>query len=54
MQPTFTQYGNTLNSTSSENLMPKQLLELSNVIIFGSLVIHVVFGGSWAFVQDWR
>jgi hypothetical protein len=36
---------NTLNSKSSENLMAKQLLELSNVIIFGSLVIHGVWDG---------
>jgi hypothetical protein len=55
MQPTLHNMVNTLNSKSSENLMAKQLLELSNVIIFGSLVIHgkIHTGGrSWAFVQD--
>jgi hypothetical protein len=29
--------------------MAKQLLELSNVIIFGSLVLHIVFGGVMGF-----
>ena len=49
MQPTLHNMVNTLNSKSSENLMAKQLLELSNVIIFGSLVIHVVFGAVMGF-----
>lgn len=49
MQPTLDNMVNTLNPTSSEYLMAKQLLELSNVIIFGSLVIHVVFGGVMGF-----
>ena len=49
MQPTLHNMVNTLNSKSSENLMAKQLLELSNVIIFGPLVIHVVIGAVMGF-----
>ena len=29
--------------------MARQLVELSNVIIFGSLVLHIVFGGVMGF-----
>ncbi len=49
MQPTLHNMLNTLNPTSSEYLMAKQLVELSNVIIFGSLVLHIVFGGVMGF-----
>jgi hypothetical protein len=49
MQPTLNNMVNTSNPTSSEYLMAKQLLELSNVIIFGSLVLHIVFGGVMGF-----
>jgi len=40
---------NTLNPTSSEYLMAKQLLELSDVIVLGSLLLHIVFGGVMGF-----
>jgi uncharacterized membrane protein YqgA involved in biofilm formation len=49
MQPTLQNMLNTLNPTSSEYLMAKQLLDLSNVIVFGSLVLHIVFGGVMGF-----
>jgi hypothetical protein len=49
MQPTLNNMVDTLNPTSSEYLMAKQLLELSSVIILGSLVLHIVFGGVMGF-----
>ena len=49
MQPTLQNMISTLNRTSTEYLMAEQLLELSNVIVFGSLAIHVVFGGVMGF-----
>ena len=49
MQPTLQNMISTLNPTSTEYLMAEQLLELSNVIVFGSLAIHVVFGGVMGF-----
>jgi hypothetical protein len=49
MQPTLQNMISTLNPTSPEYLMAEQLLELSNVIVFGSLAIHVVFGGVMGF-----
>jgi hypothetical protein len=49
MQPTLNNIVNISNPTSSEFLMAKQLLELSNVIISGSLVLHIVFGGVMGF-----
>jgi uncharacterized membrane protein YagU involved in acid resistance len=49
MQPTLNNMVDTLNPTSSEYLMAKQLLELSGVIILGSLVLHIVFGGVMGF-----
>jgi hypothetical protein len=49
MQPTLSNIVNTSNPLSSEYLMAKQLLELSNVIILGSLVLHIVFGGVMGF-----
>jgi hypothetical protein len=49
MQPTLQNMISTLNPTSPEYLMAEQLLELSNVIVFGSLTIHVVFGGVMGF-----
>jgi hypothetical protein len=49
MQPTLQNMLNTLNPTSSEYLMAKQLLDLSNVIVLGSLVLHIVFGGVMGF-----
>ena len=49
MQPTLQNMISTLNPTSPEYLMAEQLLELSNVIVVGSLAIHVVFGGVMGF-----
>jgi hypothetical protein len=49
MQPTLHNMLNTLNPTSSEYLMAKQLLDLSNVIVLGSLALHIVFGGVMGF-----
>ena len=49
MQPTLHNMINTLNPLSAEYSMAKQLLELSNVIFFGSLALHVVFGGVMGF-----
>jgi hypothetical protein len=49
MQPTLQNMISTLNPTSPEYLMAEQLLVLSNVIVFGSLAIHVVFGGVMGF-----
>jgi hypothetical protein len=49
MQPTLHNMLNTLNPTSSEYLMAKQLLDLSNVIVLGSLGLHIVFGGVMGF-----
>ena len=49
MQPTLNNIVNTSNPLSSEYLMAIQLLELSNVIILGSLVLHIVFGGVMGF-----
>jgi hypothetical protein len=49
MQPTLQNMISTLNPTSPEYLMAEKLLELSNVIVFGSLAIHVVFGGVMGF-----
>jgi hypothetical protein len=49
MQPTLHNMLNTLNPTSSEYLMAKQLLDLSSVIVLGSLVLHIVFGGVMGF-----
>lgn len=49
MQPTLHNMLSTSNPTSPEYIMAKQLLELSNVIIFGSLVLHVIFGGVMGF-----
>jgi uncharacterized membrane protein YqgA involved in biofilm formation len=49
MQPTLQNMLNTLNPTSSEYLMAKQLLDLSSVIVLGSLVLHIVFGGVMGF-----
>jgi hypothetical protein len=39
----------TSDPTSQEYLMAVQLLALSNTIVFGSLVLHVVFGGVMGF-----
>jgi hypothetical protein len=50
MQPTLHNMLNTLNPTSSEYLMAKQLLDLSNVIVLGSLALHIVFGGVMGFL----
>jgi uncharacterized membrane protein YagU involved in acid resistance len=49
MQPTLHNMTNTLDATSPEYLMAVQLLALSNTIVFGSLVLHVVFGGVMGF-----
>jgi hypothetical protein len=49
MQPTLHNMLNTLDPTSSEYLMAKQLLDLSNVIVLGSLLLHIVFGGVMGF-----
>jgi hypothetical protein len=49
MQPTLNNMVSTLNPTSSEYLMAKQLLELSDVIVLGSLLLHIVFGGVMGF-----
>jgi hypothetical protein len=49
MQPTLHNMVNTLNPESSEYLMAKQLLDLSNVIVLGSLALHIVFGGVMGF-----
>jgi ABC-type spermidine/putrescine transport system permease subunit II len=49
MQPTLNNMVDSSNPASSEYLMAKQLLELSNVIILGSLVLHIVFGGVMGF-----
>ena len=49
MQPTLNNMVDTLNPTSSEYLMAKQLFELSGVIVLGSLVLHIVFGGVMGF-----
>ena len=49
MQPTLHNMLNTLNPTSSEYLMAKQLLDLSNVVVLASLLLHIVFGGVMGF-----
>ena len=49
MQPTLNNMVDSSNPASSEYLMAIQLLELSNVIILGSLVLHIVFGGVMGF-----
>jgi uncharacterized membrane protein YagU involved in acid resistance len=49
MQPTLHNMINTQSLTTSEYSMVKQLLELSNVIFFGSLALHIVFGGVMGF-----
>jgi hypothetical protein len=49
MQPTLHNMLNTSSPTSSEYSMAKQLLDLSNVIVLGSLVLHIVFGGVMGF-----
>ena len=49
MQPTLHNMTNTLDPTSSEYSMAAQLLALSNSIVFGSLALHVVFGGVMGF-----
>jgi hypothetical protein len=49
MQPTLNNMVDTLNPTSSEYLIAKQLLELSGLIVLGSLVLHIVFGGVMGF-----
>jgi hypothetical protein len=49
MQPTLQNMISTLNPASPEYLLAEQLLELSNVIVSGSLAIHVVFGGVMGF-----
>jgi hypothetical protein len=49
MQPTLNNMVDTLSPTSSEYLMAKQLLGLSGLIVLGSLVLHIVFGGVMGF-----
>ena len=49
MQPTLNNMLNTLNPASSEYLMAKQLLDLSNIIVLGSLALHIMFGGVMGF-----
>jgi hypothetical protein len=49
MQPTLQNMTNTLDPTSPEYLMAIQLLALANTIVFGSLVLHIVFGGVMGF-----
>jgi uncharacterized protein involved in cysteine biosynthesis len=49
MQPTLNNIVNTSNPISSEYLMAIQLLEFSGLIILGSLVLHIVFGGVLGF-----
>jgi hypothetical protein len=49
MQPTLHNMINTLNPITPEYSMARQLLELSNVIFFGSLALHIVFGGVMGF-----
>jgi hypothetical protein len=49
MQPTLHTMASTTNPTSPEYLLANQLLALSNVIVFGSLALHIVFGGVMGF-----
>ena len=49
MQPTLHNMTTTLDPTSSEYSIAAQLLLLSNSIVFGSLALHVVFGGVMGF-----
>ena len=42
-QPTLNNLLKMLKTTSSEYFMARELVDLSNVIIFVSLVLHVVF-----------
>jgi ABC-type phosphate transport system permease subunit len=49
MQPALRSMADTLNPSSPEYFMARQLLQLSNTIIFGSLALHIVFGGVMGF-----
>jgi uncharacterized membrane protein YagU involved in acid resistance len=49
MQPKLNNMVNTLDPTSSEYLMAKQLTELSGLIVLGSLALHIIFGGVMGF-----
>jgi hypothetical protein len=49
MQPTLQNMVKTLNPSTSEYQMAKQLLQLSSTIFFGALALHVVFGGVMGF-----
>jgi len=49
MQPTLQKILNSADKNSEEYLMAKQFLELSSTIFFGSLALHIVFGGVMGF-----
>jgi hypothetical protein len=49
MQPILQNLLNTASPTSEEYSFAKQFLQLSDTIFFGSLALHVVFGGVMGF-----
>lgn len=49
MQPILQNLLNTASPTSEEYLLAKQFLQVSDTIFFGSLALHVVFGGVMGF-----
>lgn len=49
MQPILQNFLNTASPTSEEYSMAKRFVEVSDTIFFGSLALHVVFGGVMGF-----
>lgn len=49
MQPTLQKILSTSPPTSEDYLFAKQLLTLSDTMLFGSLALHIVFGGVMGF-----
>jgi hypothetical protein len=49
MQPTLQKMLNSANHNSEEYVLAKQFLQLSSTIYFGSLALHIVFGGVMGF-----
>ncbi|MDQ5868089.1 MAG: hypothetical protein M3530_00005, partial [Thermoproteota archaeon] len=49
MQPTLQHILGTSSQTSEDYLFAQQLLRLSDTLLFGSLALHIVFGGVMGF-----
>jgi riboflavin transporter FmnP len=49
IQPALSNMVNSLSSNASDYMLAEQLLGLSSAIVFGSLALHILFGGVMGF-----